>query len=266
MGLFQGNFYAESLKTTTKIQVIFPEPSNDVMPVVSGTPRVLYLLHGLGGSCEEWTRFSKIEYYAKKYNFIIVMPEVQRSFYCDTAYGCGYFTYVADELPSICGRWFRIDSTRENTFIAGESMGGYGAVKIGLSRPLRYGAVASLSGVLDYLSLCKKIRCGEWNDVTSQELKGIHGTSGLPDESDDLLALVRRASREPSRPKLIQLCGTEDFLYEDNQIFRRIAEQAGYGHTYLEGPGDHEWPYWDKAIQRAFQFFCGLDVNQTTLY
>lgn len=266
MGLFRGDFYAESLKMTTNIQVIFPEHSNDVTPVISGTPRVLYLLHGLGGSCEEWTRFSKIEYYAKKYNFIIIMPEVQRSFYCNTAYGCNFFTFVADELPSICSQWFRLNSTKENTFIAGESMGGYGAVKTGLSRPQQYSAVASLSGVLDYVSLSQKIICGMWNDVTCQELKGIHGAAGQPDESDDLLALVRRAACDPCRPRLIQLCGTEDFLYEENQTFRRTAEQAGYGHIYMESPGGHEWPYWDRAVQRAIQFFCGLDINQTPLY
>ena len=186
MGLFQGNFYAESLNMTTRIQVIFPDLSNDVTPLSVGTPKVLYLLHGLGGNCEEWTRFSKIEYYAKKFNFIIIMPEVQRSFYCDTTYGCNCFTYVADELPSICNRWFRIDAARENTFIAGESMGGYGAVKVGLSRPERYQAIAALSGVLDYAAVCQKIICGEWNEMTRQELEGICGPGNLPKGSNDL--------------------------------------------------------------------------------
>ena len=157
MGIFSGTFY-------------------DVTPVITGTPRVLYLLHGLGGDCEEWTRFSKIEYYAKKYNFIIVLPEVGRSFYCDTAYGANYFTYVADELPAICGKWFRLDSRRENTFIAGESMGGYGAVKIGLSRPWRFSAIASLSGVLDYAALsCKVLHgltCVPGNSGQSTEMLG----------------------------------------------------------------------------------------------
>lgn len=266
MGLFQGNFYAHSLKLTTRLQIILPEPSNDVTPIFSGTPKVLYLLHGLGGNCEEWTRFSKIEYYAKKYNFIIIMPEVQRSFYCDTAYGHNYFTYVADELPSICARWFRINSARENTFIAGESMGGYGAVKVGLSRPRRYCAIASLSGVLDDVSMCQKIACGEWSEMAYQELEEIFGPGKLPNGSNGLLELLRRTAQDPCRPKLLQLCGTEDFLYEENQAFRNTAEQAGYGHTYVEAPGGHEWPYWDKAIQRAFQFFCGSDLEQTQLY
>lgn len=266
MGLFSGDFYSESLRMTTQIKVIFPDLSNDVTPVIGGTPRVLYLLHGLAANNGEWTRFSKIEYYAKKYNFIIIMPEVQRSFYCDTAYSANYFTYVADELPSICNRWFRLDPKKENTFIAGESMGGYGAVKIGLSRPNRYGAIASLSGVLDYKALCGRILSGEWGDMLPQELRAIHGSEGLPEEKDDVLVLMGKAAANPYRPRLIQLCGTEDFLYEDNQTFRKAAEEAGYGHTYLEGPGDHEWPYWDKAIQRAFQFFCELDLEKTPIY
>lgn len=80
MGLSTGNFYSKNLRMTTQINVIFPDVSNDVTPLYEGTPKVLYLLHGLSGNSDDWTRFSKIEYYAKKYNFIIIMPEVQRSF------------------------------------------------------------------------------------------------------------------------------------------------------------------------------------------
>lgn len=85
---------------TTQINVIFPDVSNDVTPLYEGTPKVLYLLHGLSGNSDEWTRFSKIEYYAKKYNFIIIMPEVQRSFYTTGKVGIDYFHYVADETSS----------------------------------------------------------------------------------------------------------------------------------------------------------------------
>lgn len=266
MGLFSGDFYSESLRMTTQIKVIFPEHSNDVDPIVAGTPRVLYLLHGLSGSSAEWTRFSKIEYYAKKYNFIIIMPEVQRSFYCDTVCGTNYFTYVADELPEICNRWFRLDSSRDNTFIAGESMGGYGAVKIGLSRPDRFGGIASLSGVLDYVSFAKRIQNGEWPDFQPGELLALHGGNGAPKIEDDPIFLVQNQAKNTKRPRLIQLCGRDDFLFEDNLRFRDAAEAAGYGHTWLEAPGDHEWPYWDKAIQYAIRFFCGMELDGFTLY
>lgn len=266
MGLFTGDFYSESLQMTTRINVIFPDISNDVTPVEEGEPRVLYLLHGLSANCGEWTRFSKIEYYAKKYNFIIIMPEVQRSFYCDAAYGPKYFTYVSEELPRICSRWFRLTNAKERTFVAGESMGGYGALKVGLCCPERFGGIATLSGVLDYKAMTQRILSGQWPDVLPQELQALHGPSGLPKPEDDPIHLVRQVAKNPDRPRLIQLCGTEDFLYEDNQTFLKAATEAGYDLTYREAPGDHEWPYWDKAIQYAFHFFCGLDSETTPIY
>lgn len=267
MGLFSGDFYSEKLKMTTQIKVIFPEVSNDVTPLYENEePKVLYLLHGLSGNSAEWTRFSKIEYYAKKYNLLVIMPEVQRSFYTSEVTGADYFGYVADELPQICGRWFRMNQSRENTFIAGESMGGYGAVKIALNRPQQYAAVASLSGVLDYQSMAEEVLKGQWLDLTAEEMRLMHGPQGMPAAWEDPIQLVKNMAAKKERPRLIQFCGTEDFLYEGNQKFKKCAEEAGYGHTYLEGPGDHEWPYWDKAIQRAIQFFLGLDLEKTILY
>lgn len=266
MGLFRGDFYSQKLRMTTQVNVIFPDVSNDVTPLWEGKPRVLYLLHGLSANAGEWTRFSKIEYYAKKYNFIIIMPEVQRSFYCSAAYGPDYFGYVADELPAICAQWFNLPTEREFTFIAGESMGGYGATKIALRRPEQYAACASLSGVMDYPAWVKRTRAEELPDVLPQEVDALHGAGQDPAPLDDLFYLMRQETTNPDRPRLIQICGTEDFLYEDNLRFRDAAREAGYGHTYLEWAGDHAWPFWDVAIQRAFQFFCGLDLNESPIY
>ena len=267
MGVFSGDFYSRKLKMTTRVNVIFPEESNDVTPVVNGEPAVLYLLHGLSGNADEWLRFSKIEYYAKKYNLIVIFPEVQRSFYNNYPGGFRYFDYVADELPAICGKWFNLTGNRNRTFIAGESMGGYGAVRIGLSRPDRFSAVGSLSGVLDYTSFAEIVLDGGWSDdMLPSEITAIHGETGTPEREQDPLFLVRKMASDPNRPRLIQTCGTEDFLYENNQRFRMTAEEAGYGHTYIEGPGDHAWPYWDKAIQYVIRFFLGLDLSDFELF
>ena len=67
--MFTGSFYSKSLGMTTGLTVIFPDESNDVTPLFAGKPKLLYLLHGLSGSSAEWVRFSKIEYYAKKFHF-----------------------------------------------------------------------------------------------------------------------------------------------------------------------------------------------------
>ena len=223
MGLFRGEFYSQKLRMTTQLYVIFPDPSNDVTPLWTGEPRVLYLLHGLAANASEWTRFSKIEYYAKKYNFIVIMPEVQRSFYCTARYGPDYFGYVADELSELCKTWFRLPEARASTFIAGESMGGYGAVKVALRRPECFAACASLSGVMDYAAMVERVRKGEWPDVLSQELDALHGMGMPPDPQEDLFQLLRVRANDPGRPGLLQICGTEDFLYADNLRFREIG-------------------------------------------
>ena len=256
MGLFRGEFYSQKLRMTTQLYVIFPDPSNDVTPLWTGEPRVLYLLHGLAANASEWTRFSKIEYYAKKYNFIVIMPEVQRSFYCTARYGPDYFGYVADELSELCKTWFRLPEARASTFIAGESMGGYGAVKVALRRPERFAACASLSGVMDYAAMVERVRKGEWPDVLSQELDALHGTGMPPDPQEDLFQLLRDRANDPGRPGLLQICGTGDFLYADNLRFRDAARAAGYGHTYLEWAGEHAWSFWDVAISGRSSIFA----------
>ena len=75
-----------------------------------------------------------------------------------------------------------------------------------------------------------------------------------------------RCEKFKIRPRLLQLCGTEDFLYENNQRFRSAAEEAGYGHVYMEAPGEHAWPYWDRAIQQAIRFFLGLSLLDMIYY
>ena len=187
------------------------------------------------------------------------MPRVDRSFYCNTTYKLNYFDYLADELPQIIGKWFRINTARENTFISGESMGGYGAVKIGLSRPEKYAGIGALSGVLDYESFAKMIREQSWPDMEKEELDDLY-------DQDSPIKLAEKAVSLKQKPKLIQLCGTEDFLYENNRTFRRHLEKIGYEHTYREGPGEHAWPYWDKAVQYVFMFFRELDPDNTLIY
>ena len=125
------------------------------------------LLHGLSGSSAEWVRFSKIEYYAKKFHFVIVMPEVNRSFYCDTATGMNYYTYVSKELPEIVNRWFRVDTSPENSYIAGESLGGYGAMKFALRNPQSYAGAAALSGVLDFAAFAAEFKTGNGRTMLS---------------------------------------------------------------------------------------------------
>ena len=136
------SFQSKELKKMTKVNVILPDERE-----AAGEPcTVLWLFHGLHGDHTSWMRQSGIEKYAKEHRIAVVMPDADRSWYTDTAYGAKYLTFVACELPDVCRSFFRgMSDRREDTLIAGLSMGGYGAIKAALTYPERFGGAASLS-------------------------------------------------------------------------------------------------------------------------
>ncbi|WP_343210105.1 alpha/beta hydrolase family protein [Anaerolentibacter hominis] len=267
MGFFTGDLFSHALKLNTQVNVIFPDESSESAHLITGEPSVLYLLHGLSDNASAWTRFTKLEYYAKKYNFIVVMPEAGRSFYTDMRLGQPYFTYIADELPELLGRWLRLPDTREKTFIAGQSMGGYGAVKAGLSRPERFGGIGCLSGALDVGGLLEADKGVSLEEALffPGEKYAVFGADLNILSSEKPIELIRGASALERKPKLIQVCGTEDFLLKANRDFKAACDRIGYPVKYMEWQGAHTWLFWDGAIQRVMQFFCGLDPDTQPL-
>jgi S-formylglutathione hydrolase FrmB len=144
---------------------------------------------------------------------------------------------------------FPISTKREETFIAGLSMGGYGAFRIAFNKPERFAAAASLSGALDMAYDTFSDSPPEW----VAERRNIFGDlDKMAGSSHDLRFLAEQlvASGVP-RPRLYQCCGTEDHLYEQNQRFLIFARSLKLDLTYEEGPGEHEWGYWDLMIQRV---------------
>ena len=143
MAFLRCEIASESLRMATAVDVILPD-KGDLSEV-----KTLYLLHGLTDDCTGWTRYTAVERYARERGLAVVLPEVQRSFYTDMAYGLPYFTYVSEELPAVCRRMFGLGAAREQNYIFGLSMGGYGAMKCALTYPGRYAGAASFSGVCD---------------------------------------------------------------------------------------------------------------------
>lgn len=147
MASFKGDIKSRALNMDIALNVILPY---DHPHDYSKNPcKTLWLLHGQGSSASSWMRWTSIERYAMQHGFAVIMPEVQRSFYRNTAYGMDYFTFVAEELPRLCREMFRLSDKREDNYIAGLSMGGYGALKVGLTHPEQYGTIASFSGAVD---------------------------------------------------------------------------------------------------------------------
>src|SRR5919199_4817483 len=160
MALLRCDFFSDALSLSTSMTVILPQQTSTQIGLVGAVgdepPPVLYLLHGLSDDDTIWLRRTSIERYVAPLGLAVVMPQVHRSFYRDEAYGGKYWTFVSEELPELVRRFFRVSQTRDDTFVAGLSMGGYGALKLALRQPERFAAAASLSGALDVVALSRR--------------------------------------------------------------------------------------------------------------
>jgi S-formylglutathione hydrolase FrmB len=247
MALLRCDFFSEALGLSTSMTVILPQPTRTQIGMTGDAgdepPPVLYLLHGLSDDDTIWVRRTSIERYAAPLGLAVVMPQVHRSFYMDEAYGGKYWTFVSEELPELAGRFFRVSDAREDTFVAGLSMGGYGTLKLALRQPARFAAAASLSGALDVAALSRSPR--DEDPTLWQRVFGGRAPTG---SEDDLFALLGRADAG-RLPALHVSCGTEDQLLAGNRRFVAACAVAGVPVTTSFGSGEHDWAYWDDRIQ-----------------
>jgi len=252
MAFMDCHFFSESLGVSASMYVILPQTTTRQIGMSASNVKskhpVLYLLHGLSDDHTIWMRRTSIERYAAQYGLAVVMPAVNRSFYTDMAYGYKYWTFVSEELPALARSFFPLSEEREDNFVAGLSMGGYGALKLALTFPDRFAAGASLSGVTDIVNFTI------WQ--SPEEPKFVFGNlEQLPGSRHDVFRLAEDLSRyDGPRPELFQCCGTEDFLYEPNVRFRDHCRSLKLELTYEEEPGSHDWGYWDRKIQSVLKW------------
>ncbi len=238
------DFFSDVLGLSTSMTVILPQQTESQIGMGGrtrpGGHPTLYLLHGLSDDDTTWLRRTSIERYVAPLGLAVVMPQVHRSFYTDEVHGNRYWTFLTEELPDTVAAFFRLSDRREDTFVAGLSMGGYGAAKWALRQPERFAAAASLSGSLDITDPQR------WHDKPAI-MRRVFGDSPVAGTDLDLLALL--AGADPARlPSLFVCCGTEDRLIRSNRLFVDTAAGAGIPVTTNFGPGEHNWDYWDARI------------------
>jgi len=253
MALIQCEFFSEVLGLSTAMMVILPQATTKQIGLagtaVAGKHPTLYLLHGMSDDHTTWVRRTSVERYVAPLGLAVVMPAVHRSFYTDMAQGYRYWTFISQELPALARSFFPLSERREENFAAGLSMGGYGAFKLALSYPERYAAAASLSGALDIVATVRDLRDP---DLLVERRRIFGELSTLEGGKDDLFSLARQlAGSARAKPRLYQCCGTGDPLHEGNVRARGYFHSLGLDVTYEEGPGEHEWGYWDRQIQRV---------------
>lgn len=250
MATLRCDFFSEVLGLSTSMTVILPQATASQIGMRGSARRgefpTLYLLHGLSDDDTIWTRRTSIERYVAPLGLAVVMPQVHRSYYCDERHGNRYWTFLSEELPAVAAGFFRLSPRREDSFVAGLSMGGYGAFKWALRHPERFAAAASLSGALDIAA-----RQAEGADPAIRELaKNIFGDQPVAGTRDDLFHLLgQRPAEGVDPPRLYLCCGTEDALHGESLRFRDACLEHGVALTAEYGPGAHDWAYWDAKIQ-----------------
>ncbi|MCA1319658.1 esterase family protein [Bacillus tianshenii] len=249
MALIQCNFFSEALQCSTSMTVILPQSTSHIgveSKVEQKKHPTLYLLHGLSDDHTIWTRFTSIERYVAPLGLAVVMPTAGRSFYIDMENGYDYYTYVSEELPQIARSFFNLSDKREDNFVAGLSMGGYGALKTVMRNPDKFAAGASLSGSVDIVDRIPAF---------PRDFQHIFGSRPIKGSEDDLFHVAENlAKSDGPKPRLYHCCGTEDHNYQANLRFRDHLEKLSIESTFEDGPGSHEWGYWDMHIQPVLEF------------
>ena len=255
MAFLQIQFFSSALNVASTVNVILPEANQGIgMGASEGSdlPDVLYLLHGYSDDHSIWMRRTSLERYAASHNLAVIMPAVNHSFYCNEVYGERYWDYVSEELPQVMHRFLRLSDDPDRTFVAGLSMGGYGAMRLALTYPERFGAAASFSGSVDLADLFSWERNeSELHRIFGEELE-IRGTE------TDTYELMRKNADAYHKPRLWVGCGTADFLFHQQGPFVSALKTNGWDVTYVKKKDAvHEWGFWDEQIRAFINFIYG---------
>lgn len=245
MAFMQCVMYSKALEMDTCVNVVLPNEGD-----LSKT-KVVYLLHGLTDNYSAWMRYSAVEKHALKYNVAVVMPEVQRSFYCDTLSGMAYFQYVSQELPRLCQHFFGFSSKREYNYIMGLSMGGFGALKCALHYPEKYAGCGSFSGALRMDDPMLR------NVLKLEELESMVGPAAKAGKENDPWRLAEKGKK---LPPIYLSCGEQDRLYPMSVDFARHLEDIGTEYRFDHWPGTHSWEFWDQSLQDCFRWMFGKEA------
>ena len=247
MALIQMTFVSRALMRAVPVQVILPADkwNSDGTLMPRKKFKTLYLLHGLWGQCTDWVTGTRIQRWAEERDLAVVMPSGDNSFYVDRPASNNFYgEFLGRELVEMTRRMFPLSQRREDTFIAGLSMGGYGAMRNGLKYSDTFSAIAALSPALH---IFEGRRGAVEEEVFAEAIFGPMADAAGSDKNPRVL--VDELAGNSDLPKIYMACGTQDDLLPASRLYRQILTQAGFDLTYFEGPGKHDWDFWDQQIK-----------------
>lgn len=216
---------------------------------------VVYMLHGLGGSADDWLAHTRIARHAAPYPFLLIFPDADSSWYTDSADGASRWghRFLDEMMPDVEAR-FRTVARREGRGLIGLSMGGFGACRLALAHPDRFAAAASHSG-----SLLKARE--ETPPDAPHPVFGDPRRDAAHRRANDPFVLAERLAGSPGLPALYLDCGLKDYLLEASRAFHARLERLSVPHAYAERPGYHTWPYWNRAVRHSLEWMAARLVG-----
>ena len=257
-------FYAESLHRNGEFYVhLAPKEAPFYMqdnPCYKRKAKTLILLHGYSGDCTDWLYCAPSHDYCTKYNLNIVMPTGGLGFYLDkAATGHRYCTFIGKDLIEYLRDTFNIALTKEDTFIGGLSMGGFGALHTGLAFPDTFGGIIALSSALityeihNFKPDSDPVMANyEYYTDTFGPLDKVRGSVNDPE-----YLFTKNVENGVKNPPIYLACGSEDFLIAPNRRMRDFLTEQKADFTYVEEPGVHDWAFWVPHAYSGLEYMLG---------
>ncbi len=252
MAVFNVKFFSDALQRNVSFVACIPVENTAGVQNGPGL-KTLYLLHGLHGNESDWLQKTTVDELSAKHKIAIIMPAGENSFYLNNPKRMSnYSDFIGIELVEFTRRAFPLSSDRDDTYIGGLSMGGYGAMLNGLKFADTFGGIMAFSAafIIDKL---KAIYPGMDQILPYDFCVDTFGDPATLDNSD---ADYRKYAEElinsgADLPDVYIACGVDDYLIEDNRMFTKYLNEIGYIHRYTEGPGEHNWDFWREYIIKA---------------
>ena len=261
MAFSQFEFFSKSLKRVVSFNILLP---NDCLPeMIQGNKhynrkvKTLFLLHGYSGNEKDRLLESNIRQFSIKYNIAVVFPNGENSFYLDgKGEGRKYGTFTGEELVNYIKATFGLCTNREDTYIGGLSMGGFGAIHTALKYNDTFSKAFALSSALIIHDIKNRDESFSNGVADYYYYESVFGNlNHLEKSENNPEELVRRLKNNSEViPSIFMACGKQDFLIEQNRAFYKFLIDNDVNTYYEEEDGVHDWNFWNQYLEKSIEW------------
>ena len=272
MALLRVDFYSRYLERNVVLTAVIPVDKMDGNKLAKrrqGPYRTVYLLHGLFGRDYDWIDKTHVVETAEARDVVVIMPSGEDGLYLNKPeINEWHGKFISEELVDVTRRLFPLSRKREDTAIAGISIGAYTALINGLLRSDRFGSIIALSGSFMRDRILEaaegdSIRKRRYYERFFGDLDTVIGSE------KDYVAILDRFKNDPDlpKPRYYGACGEKDNLCANNRELAQLLRDAGFDVTYWEPEiGGHEWPFWNAWIDCALDWFAPGELKPSTAH